>query len=104
VAEAAGATPNLVHVPSDLIAAYDRDWGDGLLGDKTHSMVFDNTKVKRLVPEYTAKIPFARGAREILAYYDGDPARRVIDARHDALLDTIIAAQRAAFPGGSFSR
>jgi nucleoside-diphosphate-sugar epimerase len=104
VAEAAGAVPNLVHVPSDLIAAYDRDWGDSLLGDKTHSMVFDNTKVKRLVPEFTAKIPFAHGAREIMAYYDGDAARREIDARHDALLDTIIAAQRAAFPGGERAR
>jgi nucleoside-diphosphate-sugar epimerase len=104
VAEAAGTEAKLVHVPSDLIAAYDRDFGDSLLGDKTHSMVFDNTKVKRLVPDYVAKIPFSQGAREIIAYYDGDASRRSVDARHDALLDTIIAAQRAAYPEVSASR
>lgn len=104
VGRAAGAEPKLVHVPSELIAAFDRDFGDSLLGDKTHSMVFDNTKVKRLVPDYVAKIPFAEGAREIIAYYDADASRRSVDARHDALLDTIIAAQRAAYPEVPASR
>ena len=33
-------------------------------------MVFDNTKIKRLVPEYVASIPFSRGAEEIVAWYD----------------------------------
>ncbi len=91
VAHAAGVDdPNLVHVPSDVIAGYDADWGASLLGDKTHSMTFDNTKIKRLVPDFAATIPFVRGIEEIMAWYDADPARRVVDEKFDALLDEIV--------------
>lgn len=96
--QAAGAKPKLVHVPSDLIAAYDANWGSGLLGDKSHSMVFDNSKIRRLVPEFRAEIPFCRGAREILEWYDADASRRVFDDKFERLCDTIIAAQSAAYP------
>jgi nucleoside-diphosphate-sugar epimerase len=41
IAQAAGVEAKLVHVPSEVIATYDTDWGDGLLGDKAHSMIFD---------------------------------------------------------------
>ena len=47
-----GCRPGIVHVPSDAIAAADPDWGAGLLGDKAHSMVFDNAKLRGLVPDY----------------------------------------------------
>jgi nucleoside-diphosphate-sugar epimerase len=99
LARAAGTTADIVHVPSDVILAHDANWGAGLLGDKAHCAMFDNTKVKRLVPEYRASIPFARGAEEIIAWYDADPARRVVNQRLDALMDEIIAAQRRALPG-----
>lgn len=98
VAHAAGVEPKLVHVPSELIAAYDRGWGDGLLGDKAHSMIFDNTKIKRLVPDFVATIPFVQGAHEIMAWYDADPARRVINADFNATVDRILAAYRSAWP------
>ena len=98
VGRAAGAEPCIVHVPSDLIAAYDPDWGDSLLGDKAHSMIFDNSKVKRLVPDFVASIPFARGAEEIIAWYDADPARQVVDEQVDRLIDRIISAQEASQP------
>lgn len=99
VARAAGVdAPRLVHVPSELIAAYDSDWGASLLGDKAHSMIFDNSKIKRLVPEFKATIPFAQGAREILAWYDADPARRRVDAAFDQTLDQILAAYDRAWP------
>jgi nucleoside-diphosphate-sugar epimerase len=90
--------PLLVHVPSDLIAAYDKDWGDGLLGDKAHSMIFDNTKIKRLVPDYVAAISFAQGAREIVAWYDSDPANRVVDEQLNQTIDRILAAYATAWP------
>jgi nucleoside-diphosphate-sugar epimerase len=98
MAHAAGVEPKLVHVPSDVIAAYDPEWGASLLGDKAHSMIFDNTKIKRLVPEYRAEIPFARGAEEIVAWYDADPERRLFDPGLDALLDRLVAANTAALP------
>jgi len=90
--------PKLVHVPSELIAAYDKNWGEGLLGDKAHSMIFDNTKIKRLVPDFAATIPFAHGAKEIMAWFDADPARRVVDAAFNQTVDRILAAYEVAWP------
>ncbi|WP_066464289.1 NAD-dependent epimerase/dehydratase family protein [Sanguibacter suarezii] len=96
LARAAGVEARIVHVPSDAIAAADPGWGAGLLGDKAHSMVFDNAKVRSLVPEYRATIPFERGAREIVEWYDGDPARRVVDARMDGVMDDLVERFRIA--------
>jgi nucleoside-diphosphate-sugar epimerase len=96
VGQAAGAEPTLVHAPSEDIARYDADWGSSLLGDKAHSVLFDNSKIRRLVPDFAAEIPFAAGAREMMAWYDADPARRTVDDGFNALLDRIIAAQLAA--------
>ena len=95
---AAGAEPKLVHVPSQLIAAYDASWGDGLLGDKAHSVIFDNTKVKRIVPDFAASIPFTKGAEEIMAWYDADPARHVVDERLDGVIDTILEKYATVWP------
>jgi nucleoside-diphosphate-sugar epimerase len=93
---AAGVKPKLCHVPSDTIARYDAAWGDSLLGDKTHSMIFDNSKIKRVVPGFAATIPYAEGARETLAWYDAEPARRQVDAAVDALMDRLVEAQTRA--------
>ena len=80
-----------MHVPSDVIAGADPEWGAGLLGDKTHSMVFDNSKVKSVVPGWQAVVPFERGAREIADWYLADPAWQVVDERLDALMDKLAA-------------
>ncbi|WP_433075623.1 SDR family oxidoreductase [Dactylosporangium sp. CA-052675] len=94
LAAALGTTAKIVHVPSDAIAAADPDWGAGLLGDKAHSMVFDNSKVRALVPDYVATIPFHQGAREIAAWFDEDPARQVVDERLDKVMDDLVARFR----------
>ncbi|MGH3265761.1 MAG: NAD-dependent epimerase/dehydratase family protein [Trebonia sp.] len=91
LAAALGVIPRIVHVPSDIIAAHDPEWGAGLLGDKTHSMVFDNAKVKSVAPGWTAVVPFERGAREIAAWHLAQPARQVVDANLDALMDKLAA-------------
>ncbi|HEX9921818.1 MAG TPA: NAD-dependent dehydratase, partial [Anaerolineae bacterium] len=91
-ARAAGTTVRMVHIPSDIIAEVNPDWGAGLLGDKAHSLIFDNSKIKRLVPDYAATIPFSRGAAEIMAWYDADPARQVVDKGLDRQMDDLIAA------------
>jgi nucleoside-diphosphate-sugar epimerase len=90
LADALGVEPHIVHVPSDAIAAVDEGWGASLLGDKAHSMVFDNTLLKSLVPGFAATIPFARGAREIVEWYDADVARRQVDPALDRLVDGLV--------------
>jgi nucleoside-diphosphate-sugar epimerase len=97
VADAAGTEAHIVHVPSDFVNRFDRDWGASLLGDKTHSMIFDNSKIKRLVPGYVATIPFEQGAREIMAWYDADPARQTVNPDLDATIDKILLAYQRAW-------
>jgi nucleoside-diphosphate-sugar epimerase len=98
VAQAAGVEPHLVHVPSELIAAYDPEWGASLLGDKAHSMIFDNSKIRRLVPEFHPAIPFWQGAQEIIAWYDADPSRQIVEPFVDQVQERLIASMRKAFP------
>ena len=99
LAAAAGVKPTLVHVPSDLIAAYDTAWGESLLGDKTHSFILDNSKVKRLVPDFICTTPFSRGAEEIIAWHMADPARQNVEPAFNALCDRILQAYAKAWPG-----
>lgn len=98
VAQAAGVEAQLVHVPSELIAAYDQAWGASLLGDKSHSMIFDNSKIRRLAPNFRPVIPFWQGAQEIMAWYDEDKSRQEIDPRVDEIQDKLIAAMERAWP------
>lgn len=82
--------PKLVHVPSKVIATYNEDIGDGLLGDKTHSMVFDNTKIKNIVPDFNPKIPFSKGVTEIVAWYEADASRQTFDKDFNDMTERIL--------------
>ena len=89
---ALGVEPQIVHVTSDAIARELPEVGAGLLGDKAHSVVFDNSRVKSLVPGWVATTPFAEGSREIVEWHLADPARQVVDAELDAAFDRLAAA------------
>ena len=92
IAQAAGTTADIVHIPSDVIDRYDPEWGAGLLGDKMHSMIFDNTKIKKIVPEFSADIPFHQGAKETMDWFDSDPKRQSVDPAVNHMIDKIIAS------------
>lgn len=85
-----GVDISIVHVPSDVIAKYDTQIGDSLLGDKAHSMIFDNSKIKNIVPNFNCTIPFNQGVKEIVDWYMFDTTRQIIDSRIDNLFDTVI--------------
>ena len=57
--------------------------------------MFDNTKIKRFVPDYGAKVPFVEGVRRAVAWFDADESRRQIDEEADARWDKLIAAYEA---------
>jgi nucleoside-diphosphate-sugar epimerase len=86
-----GVEPTIVHVPSDVIAAADPEWGAGLLGDKAHSVTFDNSKLRSVVPGWHAVVPFEQGARAIADWYLSHPDWQVVDERADALMDKLAA-------------
>jgi len=90
LAQAAGVRPKIVYLSSRLIHAYDHEVGAGLLGDKANNMLLDNSKIKRLVPGFEATVPFAEGAKEIVAWYKADPGRQVIEKSWNQLLDQLV--------------
>lgn len=92
LAAAAGTEPRIVHVPSENIAALDPEWGATLLGDKAHPLIFDNSKIKRLVPGWAATVPYWRGAREVIEWHDADASRRTVDERADRAMDRLVDA------------
>jgi hypothetical protein len=54
-------------------------------------MIFDNSKVRSVVPDFAPVIDFDEGARQIIEWYDADPARQVVDPDEDATIDRICA-------------
>ena len=92
LASAAGVSrPVLAHRSSESIARVWPGWADVLEHDFRHSMVFDNTKLRRLVPGFAPDTSFAAGAREIVAHHDADPDRRRLDRDLDAAFDRLLA-------------
>jgi nucleoside-diphosphate-sugar epimerase len=98
IAAAAGLEAELIHIPSDFIAAVAPEGGPGLLGDKSLSLVFDNSKIKRFVPGWEATVPFAEGIARSIAWFEADPARQVVDEELSEKLDRIVEAYEAAWP------
>jgi nucleoside-diphosphate-sugar epimerase len=92
VGDAIGVEPKLIHIPSDFVSACIPEKLGTLTGDKSVSVVFDNSKIKRFVPTYCATTTFAEGIRQTLAWFDADPSRKQIDHQVNATMDKLIAA------------
>lgn len=91
IGEGAGAEPQVVHISTDFIAAHSSvDTTDGLIGDKSVSSVFDNSKIKRLVPDFQATVSFAEGVKQTIAWFDGHPELCTVDPEWATLLDELI--------------
>ena len=90
VGDAVGVEPRLLHISSDFIAACLPDKKGTLIGDKSVSVVFDNSKIKRFVPEYRAATSFAEGIRQSLAWFNADAARKQVDSQVNATMDKLI--------------
>ncbi len=87
-----GVTPNLVHIPSEFLAAFNPDLLGNLLGDKANSVVFDNSKIKKLVPGFCASVRFDQGVKKSLKYVTTHPQLQISDPEFDVWSDKVIAA------------
>jgi nucleoside-diphosphate-sugar epimerase len=96
VGEAAGVEPDVLHVPSDAVVAADPSQLGTLWGDKSYSTVFDNSKLRSIVPDFAATKRFVDGIRETVAWFDADPRRQAIDDNANALWDRLGAIYTAA--------
>ena len=92
LAHAAGVEANLVHIASDYLGTFDPGLRESLLGDHACSAVFDNSKIKRFVPDFQCTVSFEEGAKRIVEWFDADPAaRETVDTQWDAQMDMLIA-------------
>lgn len=90
MADELGVRLNAVHIPSDFISKHNPEHGAGLLGDKSHSVIFDNSKIKKLVPEFNCKIPFSQGVKEIIAWYKNNKDWQIVNEEINTIIDKII--------------
>ena len=101
IADALGVELKACHVASEFLAAagekYGYDFGGGLLGDKAVSVVFDNRKLKRAVPDMRTEVRFDQGVRIALDYVLSHPEEcQKEDPEFDAWCDRVIEAVEAA--------
>jgi len=90
LAEAIGVEANIVHISSDFIVKCDNSLRGSLLGDKSYSVIFDNTKIKTFVPDYCATIPFNQGIKRTLEWFEADPKRQIINDKSNEMIDRIL--------------
>ncbi len=93
LAAALGKEANIVHVTSDRIAKHDPEYIGSLLGDKTSSVIFDNSKIKSVVPDFQCTIPFAEGIKTTLDWFEADPARQIISDETNHFIDMLIKTE-----------
>jgi len=98
IADALGVEYKPFYVPSDFIAETGRffDYQGGLIGDKANTVVFDNAKLKRVVPEFKAVVRFDQGVRRTLEYVLSHKECQKEDAEFDSWCDKVIAAMENA--------
>ncbi|RJP64207.1 MAG: NAD-dependent epimerase/dehydratase family protein [Ignavibacteriales bacterium] len=98
LANAVGAEANIVHIPSDLLGMYKEELIGSLVGDKAVSVIFDNSKIKKSVPEFKAVIPFSKGIRRTLDWFEAEPERMIIKQETNDFMDKVISKYEGCFP------
>ena len=90
IGSALGVKPKIVHIPTDVLSSLHAGFYGGLWGDKSHSVIFDNAKVKKAVPDFTATMRFDQGVRRSLRYIYSHEEYKQEDPQFDAWCDRVI--------------
>jgi len=97
IAEAVGAkSPRIVKVPTEFICEVAPQLSGTLKGDKAHPGVFDNSKIKRFVPEFRCRTPFRVGVRESVNWLREHPEQQNLKPELDEVIDRVIGAWEEA--------
>lgn len=96
IGDALGVKPEIIHMPSQFISKVIKESAGGLLGDKSVSVVFDNSKIKRYVPGFTATTSFAEGIKDTVKWYMEDGDRMAIDDEFNRGCDYLIKCYEKA--------
>lgn len=97
IGRVAGIDPKIIHIPSDFINAIAPEIGEGLHGDKSTSCVFDNSKIKKFVPDFACTVKYEDGITESLKWLETHPDYCEIDHENDRIMDEIISRYEKVF-------
>lgn len=97
IGEAVGREVKIVHIASETLALFNEDLRGNLIGDKANCAIFDNTKIKKFVPEYTATIPFSQGIKKTIAWFEADLSRQIIKKETNDWMDMVIGRYEKTF-------
>ena len=92
VADALGKELHAVHIASDFICKVEPDMTGTLIGDKAVSVIFDNSKIRRFVPDFVANIPFRQGIKQTIDWMEEDASRRFLNPETEAMMERILKA------------
>jgi len=92
IADTVDVKPNVIHIPSDFICHLSPSHFGSLIGDKSNSIVFDNSKIRSFVPSFTANISFKNGIKESVSWYKSNPQLCTVDDNFNQLTNNIINA------------
>lgn len=97
IADELGAELKACHVPSDWlndVGPY--DFEGTLLGDKTYTVIFDNSKIKRAVPDFTATVRADQGIRNTIRYILSHKECQTDDEAFDKWCDKVVETMENA--------
>jgi nucleoside-diphosphate-sugar epimerase len=93
IADAVGAnSPRIVKIPTDFICKIAPELTGNLKGDKAHPGIFDNSKIKRFVPDFQTRKSFPVGVREAVSWLRAHPTVQNLSPKVDETIDSVIAA------------
>lgn len=92
IASALGVQANLVHIASDRLIEMDPNLLGPLRGDKSWSVIFDNSKIKSFVPQYQAVIPLHQGIKETITQFAADPELSQVSQDGNAYIERLLTA------------
>lgn len=87
-----GKPVHKVHIATESLARFDPSQEGPILGDKANTAFYDTSKIKRLVPGWSATIRFDQGIRETIENVMAHPELQPLDPEFDALCDRVAAA------------
>lgn len=96
IGEALNKKVNKFHIASDFLAECDCEFKGSLIGDKSNTVVFDNSKIKKIVPDFLATTRFDQGIRKSIEYILKHPELQILDEEFDYFCEKLIKVQEEA--------
>jgi nucleoside-diphosphate-sugar epimerase len=95
--------PIVINIPSAVIEKELPEYRGELQYDKANTMVFDNSKIKRMVPDFESSIRFEEGIMRTMDYFQSNHEMMIIEHAWDARIDRLIQRYCRSTKGGKYA-